>query len=487
MANRFPLVVDTDDGNKLKEIPIGDQLDLANSGIANLTELSVAGALSSATLGTTGNITVGGALNVTGTTTLGVANVSTLEATTFTIGGANVRVPVQSDWEETDNTSLAFIQNKPDITSTINSINEIGDVDTVGAVSGDILIYNGFEWQAETNEGGDAESIQDAVYQPGVGPNPLDVRTLTPSGRGSMDFQNVKADPFYGNLLYTPPNALIKGQQDNISELLNDSLYVDQAFLTAVDSVTGKYLKANDVQGFGRITSTVNTSTGRAELTFDDSGLLTIESDTLQTVTDRGASTTNTLEADAFSQAPTSTTTNSLKFLDVETLDVLTSITATNANFTTTNGSISAANGQITGNDGTFSNQLDAGNLRIAVNSITAQSGNAVTINAGTGKVTLQGSGGVALPSSATLPGSPTEGDIYFSNNALYMYVGDDGAGAADWVLIGGPGNGTGSYGMQLPAFENTDFPSLTNEGALIYDLTDSLVRVWNGTSWAAL
>jgi hypothetical protein len=487
MANRFPLVVDTDDGNKLKEIPIGDQLDLANSGIANLTELSVAGALSSATLGTTGNITVGGALNVTGVTTLGVANVSTLEATTFTIGGANVRVPIQSDWEETDNTSLAFIQNKPDIGNVINSINDIGDVDTVGAVSGDILIYNGFEWQAETNEGGDAESIQDAVYQPGVGPNPLDVRTLTPSGRGSIDFQNVKADPFYGNILYTPPNALIKGQQDNISELLNDSLYVDQAFLTAVDSVTGKYLKGNDVQGFGRITATVNTSTGRAELTFDESGLLTQEVDTLETVTGRGASTSLAIEADAFNQAAASTSTSTIKFINAETLDVLTSITATNANFTTTNGSISATNGGITGNNGTFTNQLDAGNIRIFTNTITAQSGNAVTINAGTGKITLQGSGGVALPSSASLPGSPAEGDIYFSNNALYMYVGDDGAGAADWVLIGGPGNGTGSYGMQLPAFENTDFPSLTNEGALIYDLTDSLVRVWNGTSWAAL
>ena len=46
MANRFPLVVDTDDGNKIKEIPVGDQLDLANSGIANLTQLSVSGALS---------------------------------------------------------------------------------------------------------------------------------------------------------------------------------------------------------------------------------------------------------------------------------------------------------------------------------------------------------------------------------------------------------------------------------------------------------
>ena len=42
MANRFPLVVDTDDANEIKEIPVGDTLDLANSGIANLTELSVA-------------------------------------------------------------------------------------------------------------------------------------------------------------------------------------------------------------------------------------------------------------------------------------------------------------------------------------------------------------------------------------------------------------------------------------------------------------
>jgi hypothetical protein len=487
MANRFPLVVDTDDGNKLKEIPIGDQLDLANSGIANLTELSVAGALSSATLGTTGNVSIAGSLVVNGATTLANTTVSSIEATTITIGGANVRVPVQSDWNETDNTSLAFIQNKPDITSTINSINEIGDVDTVGAVSGDILIYNGFEWQAETNEGGDAESIQDAVYQPGVGPNPLDVVNQTPSGRGSIDFQNVKGNAFYGNIIFTPPNALIKGQQDNISELLNDSLYVDQAFLTAVDSVTGKYLKGNDVQGFGRITATVNTTTGRAELTFDDSGLLTIESDTLQTVTDRGASSTNAIEALAFNQAPTSTDTNTLKDVSIETLSMLTSITGTNYNITTTNGSISATNGGITGNNGTFTNQLDAGNIRIFTNTITAQSGNAVTINAGTGKITLQGSGGVAMPSSGTLPGSPSEGDVYFSNNALYMYVGDDGSGGPAWVLIGGPGNASGDYGLQLPVFETPDRPTVAGEGVLIYNLTDSVVQVWDGTSWTNL
>ena len=107
MANRFPLVVDTDDGNKIKEIPVGDQLDLANSGIANLTQLSVSGALSSATISTTGDITIGGTINA------GTAQITTLNATNINLGGESVGVPVQSDWNETDNTSLAFILNKP--------------------------------------------------------------------------------------------------------------------------------------------------------------------------------------------------------------------------------------------------------------------------------------------------------------------------------------------------------------------------------------
>lgn len=484
MANRFPLVVDTDDGNKIKEIPIGDQLDLANSGIANLTELSVAGALSGSTLTTSGLATLN-SLTVAGTTTLGVTNVGTINATNINLGGESVGVPVQSDWNETDNTSLAFIQNKPTISSTVESINDIGDVDTVGAINGYYLEYNGFEWKAVPNSGGDTESIQDAIFSETVAGS-LTVQQNPASGRGSLDFGKTKGGADYGQISYTPPNALIKGQQDLISELVNDSAYVNETFLTTVDSVTGKYLKGADVIGFGRITTSVNTSSGQAEITFDGTGLLTTESDTLQTVSDRGASTTNALEADAFNQAPTSTSTNTLKDVSIETLSILTSITALNANFTTTNGNISATNGQMIANEGSFANQLDGGNMRLSLNSLSNTAGNNVEINGGTGKVDIQGNG-LNMPSNATLPTTPSEGDVFFSNNALYMYVGDDGAGAADWVLIGGPGNGTGSYGMQLPAFENTDFPSLTNEGALIYDLTDSLVRVWNGTSWAAL
>ena len=39
MANRIPLVVDTTDGNKIKELPVGDNLDLTNSSLLNATSV----------------------------------------------------------------------------------------------------------------------------------------------------------------------------------------------------------------------------------------------------------------------------------------------------------------------------------------------------------------------------------------------------------------------------------------------------------------
>ena len=50
MADRIPLIVDTDDGNKLKELPIGDNLNLTGSGIVGAgniaaTSLTIAGVL----------------------------------------------------------------------------------------------------------------------------------------------------------------------------------------------------------------------------------------------------------------------------------------------------------------------------------------------------------------------------------------------------------------------------------------------------------
>jgi len=43
MANRFPIIVDRDDQNKLKELPTGDNLDLTGSGIVNAGNISASG------------------------------------------------------------------------------------------------------------------------------------------------------------------------------------------------------------------------------------------------------------------------------------------------------------------------------------------------------------------------------------------------------------------------------------------------------------
>jgi hypothetical protein len=46
MANRFPLILDTLDGNKIKELPSGDNLNLEGSSIVNVDEIQATGTIS---------------------------------------------------------------------------------------------------------------------------------------------------------------------------------------------------------------------------------------------------------------------------------------------------------------------------------------------------------------------------------------------------------------------------------------------------------
>ena len=39
MTNRIPLIVDTTDGNKIKELPVGDNLDLTNSNLVGVNSV----------------------------------------------------------------------------------------------------------------------------------------------------------------------------------------------------------------------------------------------------------------------------------------------------------------------------------------------------------------------------------------------------------------------------------------------------------------
>jgi hypothetical protein len=55
MANRFPLVLDTTDGNKIKELPSTDDLDLSDSNIVNVQDITSVGTISTQQLLVRGN------------------------------------------------------------------------------------------------------------------------------------------------------------------------------------------------------------------------------------------------------------------------------------------------------------------------------------------------------------------------------------------------------------------------------------------------
>ena len=57
MANRFPLILDTTDSNKIKELPSGDNLDLTGSGISAVGNITGSGTLTSKDIKITGYTT----------------------------------------------------------------------------------------------------------------------------------------------------------------------------------------------------------------------------------------------------------------------------------------------------------------------------------------------------------------------------------------------------------------------------------------------
>lgn len=53
MANRYPIIVDATDGNKLKEIPSGDNLQLTGNGIIGVTDVTASGTIAANVLSAT--------------------------------------------------------------------------------------------------------------------------------------------------------------------------------------------------------------------------------------------------------------------------------------------------------------------------------------------------------------------------------------------------------------------------------------------------
>lgn len=456
MANRFPLIVDIDDGNKIKEVPAGDSLDFTSVGIVNLNSLTVGAGLtantisSATTLSVTTDATISGTLDVTGTsdftgniTAAGTVDVTgNLEAGSITIGGTTLQTPVQSDWTETDTNSLAFIQNKP-ATFTVENLDDIGDVFVSGAATGEVLTYDGASWQAQAAAGG--VSLTD-----------FSVTTNPASGQGSLVYNNA------GVFTFTPPSI-----PTLVSELTNDAGYTTLATVEAQE-----YLQTSDILNTGRITTSI--ASGQVTIGFSDTGLLTTVA-VSGNISGDGTGGNPIVLADTISLGVVNTTDtgtpSTFKDITADNITASLSLSSTNGNFTTTNGAITATNGNITGNRLIATTEVQTGSV--------INAGNTITLNGS--KVQVQNNH-FGLGFSATLPTPAAIGDIAHTGGGVQTYVDDiDGAGTPGWIGLGGA---ITTRGVQLSVWTGGARPASPRIGEMIWDDDVPNLKIWDGAAW---
>ena len=123
MANRFPLVLDTTDNNKIKEIQTGDNLNLADNSIVGVQNITALGTIDAADIKVNGNRLVAQAFNDLTDT-----------PSTF-VGSPNYFVKVKADGTGLEYRPLSDLGNIEIDTITVDtsivpSVNNVGNVGT---------------------------------------------------------------------------------------------------------------------------------------------------------------------------------------------------------------------------------------------------------------------------------------------------------------------------------------------------------------------
>tara|TARA_B100000497_G_C7661524_1_gene398512 strand:+ start:156 stop:1679 length:1524 start_codon:yes stop_codon:yes gene_type:complete len=503
MASRIPLVLD-ETSNRLRELPNGDDLNLAGNNITGLISLS-----------TTGGITVGGALNVTGesnanimqatTATFTTMNATTVDATNFLQNGQPFTSGVQSDFNELVPTSPAFILNKPNIP---DDVNDLQDVDGLlgGGFSGD---FNDL-----INIPSIPVDIQDLTDNNGVLPDDIEDLTDT-NGLLVSNFLDLEdtADTYTGQAdkLITVNSGETGVGFIGQTELTLDSGQVTGALgFTPYDGNANANLYATraDFSGIGDIS--YDQTTG--EFSFNNgSAYLTAEVDTLDSVTTRGGTTTNSIGVTNLT-ATGGVTAGSLSLTSDLTFDVTTniiidvnsggaggtltlggqgSVIFNSFDAVTTNSSFQPATG-VTANVGSTGDPFDNGYFNTLVpGAITPPSGNfAITATGANSVLSLGAVRKVTLTAPLQVPeltdaqmlalASPVNGEIvYNTTNRMYMGYKDAYPDTGQWVSLsvsyGGEPSGTVHDGM----IASSDGDVWDNEGDNSSHLYVYLDGVW--------
>ena len=145
MANRFPLILDTTDGNKIKELPAADNLDLRENSIVNVQNVFALGTINAAEVTVNGNKLV-------------AQNFKDLTDTPNTfIGSENYFVKVNEtgsgiEFRPLDDIGTINVSNIVSTGNLLPSINGVGNVGTNAAkwnvvtaneLAGDLVSYGG--------------------------------------------------------------------------------------------------------------------------------------------------------------------------------------------------------------------------------------------------------------------------------------------------------------------------------------------------------
>lgn len=237
MTNRIPLIVDIEDGNKIKELPAGDGLNLEGSALLNATSIATTGAITAA------SINVGGAALATIATT---ANYDDLTNTPILFSG---------DYND--------LQNKPFIPLRTN---DLQNVSSATPAEGEALLWNSINNQWEP------ESIVTALN---AVTNIQDLQNVIISGAADNKYLKYYSGAWRAaNVTY----AEVQNTPTNVSQFVNDAGYITSETDSQSLSINGSNLTISNGN-----TVDLGIPTLTSELT-NDAGFITTETDSQELI-----------------------------------------------------------------------------------------------------------------------------------------------------------------------------------------------------------
>lgn len=316
MANRYPLIIDTADGNKIKELPNGDSLNLTGNAIIGVGNISSTGSLSVASIAVQGSV-------VAGNNVIATANMS---AADFLIGGVSVlnsidyadllnkptfaTVATTGNYNDLNN-KLTFaavatsgeyndLNNRPSIPTDVADL-----TDNTGLIGG-----GAFTDLSDTPDSYTGEAGKYLVVNPSA--TGLAFSTLNVSITDTQIISALGYTPYNGT---TNPNGYINDNVGIVDALgytpyngtTNPNGYLTTVTDTAVIAALGFTPYANNnPAGYINDSAGVISALGYTPYSSaNPNNYISSESDTLATVTGRGATTNVTITAAGFSTTGT--------------------------------------------------------------------------------------------------------------------------------------------------------------------------------------